>query len=96
MLSTHTSINRTMPIVEMHLSGLKVPDVQRSTDSTWVLPSPAPLDEADDEEEEHDDGHGTHDADQPALGGEVHLVSGIGWRRRGTEADKCVCVCVCV
>ena len=49
-------------------------------DSTWVLPSPAPLDEADDEEEEHDDGHCTHDADQPALGGEVHLVSGIGCR----------------
>ena len=48
--------------------------------STWVLSSSAPLDEADDQEDEDDDRHRTHDADEPALGGDVHLVPRVGWR----------------
>lgn len=45
---------------------------------TWVLPPTAPLDEADDEEDEHEEGDGAHEADEPALRGDVHLVLGVG------------------
>lgn len=50
---------------------------------TWVLPATAPLDEADDEEDEHQEGDGAHEADEPALRGDVHLVLGVGCRKRG-------------
>lgn len=45
---------------------------------TWILPAAAPLDEADDEQDEHEEGDGAHEADEPALRGDVHLVLGVG------------------
>lgn len=41
---------------------------------TWVFAPATPLDEADDEEDQYDEGNGTHQANEPALGGYVHLV----------------------
>lgn len=50
---------------------------------TWVLPTTAPLDEADDEQDEHEEGDGAHEADEPTLSGDVHLVLGVGCGKKG-------------
>lgn len=47
---------------------------------TWVLATTTPLDEADDEKDQHQKGDGTHEPDEPALGGNVCLVIGISWQ----------------
>lgn len=41
---------------------------------TWILPSSTPLDEANDEKDEDDEGDGAHQTDEPALRGNVHTV----------------------
>lgn len=46
---------------------------------TWVFSPTTPLDEADDEQDQYDEGNGTHQANKPALSGYVHLVY-VGWR----------------
>lgn len=55
----------------------------RSHHCTWVFTPSAPLDEADYEEDEHDESHGTHDPDEPALSGDVHLVLSVDctWKK---------------
>lgn len=53
---------------------------------TWVLAATAPLDEADDEQDQHQKGDGTHEPDEPALGGDVCLVIGVSWQG-GWEAN---------
>lgn len=47
---------------------------------TWVFSTATPLDEAHNEQDEDDEGDGTHEADEPALSGDVHLVD-VGWGR---------------
>lgn len=46
---------------------------------TWVLPSSAPLNEANDQQNEDQESDGTHQPDEPALGRDVHVVLGVGW-----------------
>lgn len=53
---------------------------------TWVLAAAAPLDEADDEQDQHQKGDGTHEPDEPALGSDVCLVIGVRWQG-GWEAN---------
>lgn len=53
---------------------------------TWVLATTTPLDEADDEKDQHQKGNGTHEPDEPALGGDVCLVIGVSWQG-GWEAN---------
>lgn len=57
---------------------------------TWVFSTSTPLDEADNEEDEDDESDGTHQANEPALGGDVHLVY-VGWRHGRTKggAEGC-------
>lgn len=52
------------------------------TPLTWVLAASTPLDETDDEQGQHQEGDGTHESNEPALGGDVRLVVGVGWRGR--------------
>lgn len=40
---------------------------------TGVFPSLIPLDEADDEENQDEQSDSTHEANEPSLGGDVHL-----------------------
>lgn len=46
---------------------------------TWVFPSLVPLDEADNEEDQDEQGDGTHQADEPSLSSNVHLSASHGW-----------------
>lgn len=46
---------------------------------TWVFATSTPLDEADDEQDQHQEGDGTHEPNEPALGGDVCLVIGVSW-----------------
>lgn len=52
---------------------------------TWVLAASTPLDEADDEQDQHQERNGTHEPDEPALGGDVRVVVGVSWQG-GQEA----------
>lgn len=47
------------------------------THPTWVLATTAPLDETDDEQDQHQEGDGAHEPDEPALGDDVGLVVGV-------------------
>lgn len=47
---------------------------------TWVLAAATPLDEADDEQDQHQEGDGTHESDEPALRGDICLVVGVSWQ----------------
>lgn len=51
----------------------------RLTRLTWVLATTAPLDEADDEQYQHQKGDGAHEPNEPSLGGNVRLVVGVSW-----------------
>lgn len=42
-------------------------------EQTWVFASLVPLDEADDEQDKDEESDGAHEADEPALSGDVHL-----------------------
>lgn len=53
---------------------------------TWVLATSTPLDKADNEQDQHQKGDGTHEPDEPALGGDVCLVIGVSWQG-GWEAN---------
>ena len=55
---------------------------------TWVLATTTPLDEADDEQNQHQEGDGTHEPDEPALGGDVSLVVGVSWGRGTSKHVK--------
>lgn len=57
------------------------PRAHSSDPLTWVLAAPTPLDETDDEQDQHQEGDGAHQPDEPALGGEVGLgpVVGVSW-----------------
>lgn len=64
---------------------------------TWVFSTTTSLDEAHDEQDEDDEGDCTHQADEPALSGDVHLVDvgcGRRWRRSrgdsGTMVGNCI------
>lgn len=57
------------------MTGGKVP----LTRLTWVLAAATPLDEADDEQDQHQEGDGAHEPNEPALGGDVGLVVGVSW-----------------
>lgn len=46
---------------------------------TRVLPSLIPLDEADNEEDQDEQSDGTHEANEPALSGDVHLSARHSW-----------------
>lgn len=46
---------------------------------TWVLATSTPLDETDDKQDQHQEGDGTHEPNEPALGGDVGLVVGVSW-----------------
>lgn len=48
---------------------------------TRVFSTTAPLNEADDEQDEDDEGDGTHQTDEPALCGDIDLID-VGWRHR--------------
>lgn len=52
---------------------------------TWVLAAPTPLDETDDEQDQHQEGDGTHEPNEPALGGNVCLVVGVSWGGAGAK-----------
>lgn len=68
------------------LVGIKAP----GSDLTWVFASTAPFDEADDEEDQYDQGDGTHQADEPALSCDIYLVY-VGWRHEtqsGTGGER--------
>lgn len=41
---------------------------------TWIFSTTTPLDEAHDEQDQYDEGDGAHEADEPALSGDVNLV----------------------
>lgn len=51
---------------------------------TGIFPSLVPLDEADDEEDQDEQGDGTHEANEPSLSGDVHLSA----RHRWQEEEK--------
>lgn len=56
---------------------------------TWVFSTTTSLDEAHDEQDQDDEGDGTHQADEPALSGDVHLVDvGCGRRWRRSRGDS--------
>lgn len=57
-----------------------LPQAHASTQLTWVLAASTPLDETDDEQNQHQEGDGAHEPDEPALGGDVRLVVGVSWR----------------
>lgn len=60
---------------------------------TWVFPSLVPLDEADNEEDQDEQGDGTHQADEPSLSSDVHLSAGHGWHtgeRGGERKTQCL------
>lgn len=50
---------------------------------TWVLSSFVPVHEAGDEDDEREQGHGTHQSDEPALVGDAAVDAGQTW---GTQA----------
>lgn len=50
---------------------------------TWVFPSSAPLNEANNQQNEDQEGDGTHQPDEPALGRDVHVVLGVSWEENG-------------
>lgn len=60
---------------------------RRASGLTWVFPTATPLDEADDEQDQNDEGDGTHQADEPALGRNVHLVY-VGCRWGGARGKR--------
>ena len=53
---------------------------------TWIFATFVPLDEAHNEEDQDEEGDGTHESDKPALGGDVDLSAGHGCT--GTERDR--------
>lgn len=55
---------------------------------TWVFPPSAPLDKADNEEDEHNESHSTHYSNEPALSGDVHLVLSINCVQTKTQTNK--------
>lgn len=56
---------------------------------TWVFSTTTSLDEAHDEQDQDDEGDCTHQADEPALSGDVHLVDvGCGRRWRRSRGDS--------
>lgn len=59
--------------------------VERSL--TWVLSTTTPLDEAHDEQDQDDEGDGAHEANEPALSGDVDLVD-VGWGRGRGGGDS--------
>lgn len=50
---------------------------------TWVFPTSAPFNEADDEQDKDQESDGTHQPDEPALRGDVHVVLGVSWEENG-------------
>lgn len=54
-----------------------VPKPPPLTHPTWVLATTAPLDETDDEQDQHQEGYGAHEPNEPALGGDVGPVVGV-------------------
>lgn len=54
------------------------PEPAPRTHLTGVLAAATPLDETDDEQDQHQQGDGTHEPDEPALGGDICLVVGVG------------------
>lgn len=54
------------------------PKLAPRTHLTGVLAAATPLDETDDEQDQHQQGDGTHESDEPALGGNVCLIVGVG------------------
>lgn len=54
------------------------PKLAPRTHLTGVLAAATPLDETDDEQDQHQQGDGTHESDEPALGGNVRLIVGVG------------------
>lgn len=55
---------------------------------TWVFSTATPLDEAHDEQDQDDEGDCTHQADEPALSGDVHLVYVSCGRRTSTSGGE--------
>lgn len=55
---------------------------------TWVLAPSTPLDEADNEQDQNKECDGTHEPDEPALGGDVGLVVGVSWERQSTGVGE--------
>lgn len=64
--------------------------VSIAAELTWVFPSLVPLDEADNEEDQDEQGDGTHQADEPSLSSDVHLSAGHGWPKRGERKTQCL------
>ena len=46
---------------------------------TWIFPTSAPLDEADDQQNKDQESYGAHQPDEPALCCDVHVILGISW-----------------
>lgn len=46
---------------------------------TWVFAPFVPPDEAGNKENQNKQGNGTHEANKPALGSDVHLPAGHSW-----------------
>lgn len=56
---------------------------------TRVFPSFIPLDEADNEQDQDEQSDGAHEADEPSLGGDVHLSARHGCARREPGLGRC-------
>ena len=50
---------------------------------TWIFATLVPLDEAHDEKDQDEEGDGTHQPNEPPLGGDVYLPAGDSWAHRG-------------
>lgn len=62
---------------------------------TWIFATLVPLDEAHYEEDQDEESYGTHQANKPALGGNIYLAAGYSWthtpdtqRKRSGEKDR--------
>lgn len=51
---------------------------------TWVFAPTTPLDKADNKEDQNNEGNGTHQANEPPLGGDVYLIH-VSWRNIHTN-----------
>ena len=60
----------------------------RGETPTWIFASFAPLDEAEDEQQEQQQHDGAHQADEPTLGGEAPLHLHHRWREGERERER--------
>lgn len=75
------------PVAPGKACRLRSPKPTHPMHPTWVLATSTPLDETDDKQDQHQEGDGAHEPNEPALGGDVGLAVGVSWWEGGPEAD---------